>query len=105
MLDMSVEDPGPEFQMLRDLTDMRQMSEEAGAIQTLANACGDYEPLSPLACKFKLCRPQMVRLSLIAKFVTCGITDADADPERLEIKDVRLAMKQVRVSRCLRCLR
>jgi len=37
----------------------------------------------------------MVRLSLIAKFVACGITDADDDPERPAIKDVRLAIKQV----------
>ena len=37
----------------------------------------------------------MVRLSLIAKFVACGITDADADPERPAIKDVRLTIKQV----------
>ena len=63
VLDMSVEDPGPEFQTLRDLTDMQEMGQEQGVIEKLANACGQFEALAPLAGQFKLCRPQMVHAS------------------------------------------
>mmetsp|Transcript_11615 Transcript_11615/g.16584 ORF Transcript_11615/g.16584 Transcript_11615/m.16584 type:complete len:192 (+) Transcript_11615:1412-1987(+) len=74
---------------------MRLAQTEKGAIATLANACGRFEDLAQLAAQFKLCRPQMVRLSLIAKFVELQLADPKADPERPAITRLRLDIKQM----------
>eukprot|EP00802_Teleaulax_amphioxeia_P009965 Tamp_09990.p1 GENE.Tamp_09990~~Tamp_09990.p1 ORF type:complete len:580 (-),score=204.40 Tamp_09990:276-2015(-) len=94
VLDMSVEDPSPEFQALRDLTDVKHLQGEAGALEAAAKACGQAEELSQMAGKLKLCLPQMTRLSVLARFILLQLTDPEADPEREQIKDLRLLVKK-----------
>jgi hypothetical protein len=94
VLDLSVEDPGPEFQALRDVTDVQHLQNEAGALEAAAKACGCAHEMSQMAAKLKLCLPQMTRLCVLARFVLLKINDPEADPEREEIKDLRLLVKK-----------
>jgi hypothetical protein len=74
---------------------MRQLQAEEGAFQTLVNACGRHEAMAAVATKLKLCRPQMQRLSLLANFIHLGLVDPEAVPERADITQLRLAVKQI----------
>ena len=74
--------------------DVQHLQGEAGALEAAAKACGQAEELSQMAGKLKLCLPQMTRLSVLARFILLQLTDPEADPEREQIKDLRLLVKK-----------
>mmetsp|Transcript_11716 Transcript_11716/g.23123 ORF Transcript_11716/g.23123 Transcript_11716/m.23123 type:complete len:503 (+) Transcript_11716:35-1543(+) len=77
VLDVSVEDPSPDFQALRDVTDLGVIRDGGD----LAALTGDTPPLAELGGRYKLTPTQMKRLAEAAQFVMLGLTDPAADPE------------------------
>ena len=72
---------------------MRLLLKDPEVIKSLSSAFGCPEAVGQLAAKLKLCRPQIQRLSLLAQFVKRQLVNPEADPEREEIKDLRLVVK------------
>ena len=66
-------------------------------MEAAAKACGSYEDMMkvPALRKLKLCKPQMVRLSILGQFVQLRLTDIKADPEREEVRQLRLLVKRM----------
>mmetsp|Transcript_35756 Transcript_35756/g.86431 ORF Transcript_35756/g.86431 Transcript_35756/m.86431 type:complete len:498 (-) Transcript_35756:100-1593(-) len=93
VLDVSAEDPSPDFQALRDVTDLA-MVRDGGDLDALC--AREHPPLSELGLRYKLTHTQMKRLADAAHFVKLGLTDPHADPEKggAEARALRLKIKQ-----------
>mmetsp|Transcript_86325 Transcript_86325/g.230532 ORF Transcript_86325/g.230532 Transcript_86325/m.230532 type:complete len:352 (+) Transcript_86325:740-1795(+) len=102
ILDVTVEDPSPDFQAMRDVADACMLEAELNG--GLAELLQGMAALVNIGRRFKLCMRQLRRLADVAEFHKAGLTDPTVDPETCTLEALIVLRRRIKKRLYHECL-